>query len=95
MNDSKIVKACQEGLIKVSDEKRACKNNNIPEIKVNMEGVEEIVEVMSMNNVLSKEINNWVERNNGDGYHRIIAVVNGYKADGKTDLEISEILKEM
>jgi hypothetical protein len=35
------------------------------------------------------------KRNNGDGYHRIIAVVNGFKEDGKTDLEIAEILKEM
>jgi len=64
MNDSKMVEAWEKGLIKVSEEKRVCKNDKIPEIKVNMEGIEEIAEVMSMNNVLSKEINNWVERNN-------------------------------
>ena len=95
MNNSKMVEAWQEGLIKVSDEKRVCKNNSIPKIKINKNALEEIAEVMSMNDILIHEINNWVERNNGDGYHRIIAVVNGYKADGKTDLEIAEILKEM
>ena len=31
MNDSKMVEAWEKGLIKVSEEKRVCKNDKIPE----------------------------------------------------------------
>jgi hypothetical protein len=44
---------------------------------------------------LKKEVSDWVERNNGNGWHRIIAVVNGLKEDGKTEFEIAKIIKEM
>jgi len=37
-----MAEAFQKGLIKVSNEKRVCKNNNIPEIKINKKGIEDI-----------------------------------------------------
>lgn len=44
---------------------------------------------------LNKEVTNWIERNNGDGYHRIKAVVMCLKEEGKTDFAIAKIIKEM
>ena len=37
-----MAEAFQKGLIEVSNEKRVCKNNNIPKIKINKNAIEEI-----------------------------------------------------
>jgi hypothetical protein len=44
---------------------------------------------------LNKEVSDWVERNDGNGLHRIIAVIDGLKREGKTEFQIAKIIKEM
>lgn len=47
------------------------------------------------NEFLNREISALLNRNNGDGWHRIVPVIRVLIEKGKTDIEIAKMLKEM
>jgi hypothetical protein len=73
--------------------RKTASNEKIP---INMDSINEIANnIMTYGSDLNEEMNNWVEKNNGDGYHRIKALVDSYKNLGKTNQEIVNILKKL
>lgn len=64
-------------------------------IPINIEAIKNISNKVMISYELNQEIENWISKNNSNGYHRIIALVNAYRDLGKTDSEIVKILKNL
>lgn len=44
---------------------------------------------------LNKEVEKIIKANGGNGYHRILGIINTMKEQGKTEIEIANVLRDM